>query len=166
MDEPTCPDFHLEEYRALRAEIAAGEAEIARIEGVVGIACAAIWLWIFGAKLPAWKILGFVPTLVVLFGWMRSSALYASILRIAGYLRKLESHYACSPLTGWERYMEQQRRARKRLRRIRKRYLRFCGMGNLTMGTSSAVYWSGLAISTLLLGLAYAFGHWLGLVPI
>jgi hypothetical protein len=160
MDEPTCPAFHLEEYRALRAEIAAGEAEIAQIERLVGVACAAIWVWIFGAtQHPELKALGFVPTLVVLFGWIRASALYASILRIAAYLRKLESRYACPPLTGWERHMEQQRKVAERLRRIRNRHRKLCGIGAFTMGTSSVVYWSGLAVSTLLLGLAYAFGN-------
>jgi hypothetical protein len=90
--------------------------------------------------------------MVAVFGWTRSAALYGAISRIADYLIEIEKSYACEPLAGWERY----------LANIRKT----SNTGEMTMGRSSQLFWRGLTIVTVLLGLTYTFGHWLGWVPL
>ena len=94
--------FHIEEYKGLRQEIAANDAEISRVETVCATAVGAIWLWLLREHPPDWEFILPIPVLVILFGMVRTSALFRGVKNIAAYLRRLDAKYADETVGGWE----------------------------------------------------------------
>jgi hypothetical protein len=136
--------FHIEEYRALRAEIAAATAEMARLERLCATGCALIWVWLFGVDTHQWTLLAFVPTLIVGFGCVRSWALYRSILCIAAYIERLESIFALQQLGGWENFIRSPEAPRA------------FGPDHKSLQRVSTMFWAGSLLITVTLGSAYA----------
>jgi hypothetical protein len=144
-DSKVCPQFHLEEYKTLRAEIASDDADIRRLERLCAAGCAAVWVWLFGGIDDAWPGLAFVPVLIVFFGWLRATILYRGMLRIAEYIRHIEAQYACTPLVGWETFLNARRNESQ--------------LTTLTMFRSSHLFWCSLAVSSVVLGALHILVH-------
>jgi hypothetical protein len=135
--------FHLEEYKSLRTEIAADDADIRRLERLCATGCAVVWVWLFGRPREIWSVVALVPTLIAIFGWARTSALYKGMLDIAEYVRQIEKQFAQPPLVGWETYLHPKRQGR--------------ASSELTMMRSSHAFWALLTGVTVVFALAYLF---------
>lgn len=129
----------------LRAELAADAAEMARLERLCTTGCALAWVWLFGVDTQQWWLLAFIPTLVALFGAVRSWALYRSILCIAAYTMKLEAAFAVSPMAGWEHFIRNDKSAPTGF-----------GRDHKSLRRVSNAFWIVLILITIGFGVFYA----------
>lgn len=95
-------DFHLEEWKSLREEIAANGKEMRDTERNIVIACFAIWIWIIKEKEYAYWPALLLPPVAALLGMWRCKALGNATWDIGMYLKKIETEYGFIPNLGWE----------------------------------------------------------------
>lgn len=126
-------NFHIEEFKALRAEIDSRIKEGQTWESLGLTATAAVYAWLATNSFCdfAW----WIPVLFPAFGLLRHSALMVRILQIAGYIRDVEAKLSDDPLTGWETHLLNQRVQHP----YRSRLISF----------SSFVFWTALLILTI-----------------
>jgi hypothetical protein len=105
--------YHLEEYKALRAEIAVAiRAQFdAYLYALVANGGIMAWLLTHKAELMAYglagqKLAALVPVAVTLLAWVWTLFLGWHLHVIAAYLRRLETRIAASAL-GWETFLAQ-----------------------------------------------------------
>jgi hypothetical protein len=103
----TLPQEHADQYKMLREEIAKLVEESRKVEIYAVTAVAALFAWFLThpttPRLPlaAW----FIPSTVVVLGFIRSTALFKRVGLIASYLRRIEDKYFTDlDLPGWERF--------------------------------------------------------------
>jgi len=101
-------DFIKEEYLTLRKEVEAAVTELALMERYCLIAVAGIYTWllpqVLKEGLPAWSL--WIPSVLVLFGALRSLTGGLHLQRLSGYIKKIELEYSKENeyATGWEHY--------------------------------------------------------------
>ena len=103
-------DFHLKEFERLRDEIMYFSSEMRGMEraAVIGPVIAYSWLAVQGKQVAdnaivviAW----WLPLLLVFALARRRHFAFINILRIAGYIRRLEETLALPGLGGWEHHI-------------------------------------------------------------
>jgi hypothetical protein len=101
-------DFHLEEYRALRAEVLDRIKACHDLEPIAAGAAAAVYAWVGSTQttLRPTSLILLLPILFAAFGGLRSWFLLCQITALGKYLTEIESRYIGEddPLIGWEKY--------------------------------------------------------------
>lgn len=95
-------EFHLEEWKSLREEIAVNMKELRDTERNVVLVCFGLWVWILQAHNCDYAPALILAPISVLLGRWRYHALGMSILNIGKYLRQIENEFGQTEL-GWER---------------------------------------------------------------
>jgi len=137
-----CETFHIEEFKALRAEIDARVKEGQTWESLAITATAAVYAWLATNSDKEFSEIGWwIPVLFPLFGMLRHGALLLRIVQIAEYIRSIEETLANEPLAGWERHLLDQRKRHP----VRSRLISF----------SSFAFWATLLILTIWIALEF-----------
>jgi|ERR1700693_2273123 len=102
---PTNRDFHLEEWKGLRAEILANSAEARSTERYAVLGSVAVWVWVVGVKQPTYWPALFLPPLLIALGFWRTEALDRTTLVIGKYLARIEDYLGSPVPGGWEHYL-------------------------------------------------------------
>jgi hypothetical protein len=137
-------DFLKEEQKQRRTEL---ETQIARIEGdqryglvITGL----IWSWLVTnrekVQPPVDRIAVAVPALIMMFFFLRWTAIEASIANIAEYTRKLEANAGLLSGLGWESFMTNKRATTRKKDKLT---------------TSTTQYWTLLIGTNVLLGVLF-----------
>lgn len=117
VDGPTTdPSFHVEEYKALRAEIVDRIQSVRAVEreSLLGVGAFYAWLvtqvnheapWVF-------VIVSILPIAVSFMAHFRRKAELQQIERLGRYLKDIESKYAMPKLAGWEHFLADPKRSR------------------------------------------------------
>ncbi len=110
-------EFHLEEWKSLREEIAANGKETLDTERNVVIATFAVWLWVLTQRDCAYWPALLLPPVTVALGMWRCQALGDAMWDIGQYLRKIEKTYGL-PALGWESHFRGERGENPRQHRV------------------------------------------------
>lgn len=109
---PVRQDFTLSEYAALQAKIDRAVTDLQRVETVVPLAIAAVYVWLWKDSVQAGaaaRWLHLLPPVMAMFGLHRQEVRYAYISKVETYLRRVEAatYGQCdlhNSVCGWERY--------------------------------------------------------------
>lgn len=98
-------EFHMEEYKSLREELMAAQAERRIIDRLGAAAIIAIYSWLLttgaGAARPFQAAAWALPALVSLIGLLLSIRITAGVRTAGTYLGLIEDRYADPELAGW-----------------------------------------------------------------
>ena len=109
-------EFYLEEYKALRAELASRVRDYAAMERYAVGACAAIYAWIAKDGEHVSKAVWWVPVLVSMLAGARAVGMLRRMEGYSAYMRKIEHLMGLSSeLPGWETYRNGQRELSSRM---------------------------------------------------
>jgi hypothetical protein len=103
-------EFHLEEWKSLRAAIAAMNHRLSNLEtgGIVAIGAYYAWFVQYMAKasldFSSSMVLVFIPIISTLIIVYRVFVIQKSIDHASEYIQRIESNFAVPPLEGWETY--------------------------------------------------------------
>ncbi len=100
-------DFHLEEYKALRAEVLALLETLRSLERNVIVAVGVSWAWLIdkGDKTPKWS--WFVPVLFAVLGMWRVRGILRFFGQFRAYLFKLEdAYFVVNSPEGWQHFTQ------------------------------------------------------------
>jgi hypothetical protein len=102
-------EFHIEEYRTLRAEISELLNESRAIERYVLLGSGAVWAWLVTKNNSNLPLLSWwIPLFFSFFGAFRSYALWRAISRAGEYIRILEEILLkTDKVKGWETWISQ-----------------------------------------------------------
>lgn len=152
--------FVVEEYKALRTEIIINIQANHMVERDVVIASLAVFSFVYAAKSAGLQVFdsgitlvaAFIPTLLASLGWYRTWATTQSILKIGGYLLKLEKSIPgiSENLLGWEEYMHTFRQE------VERRHDSFA------FELYQRMFWLSVIAVNLLVGMAICFVWWIG----
>jgi|SRR5262245_5577321 len=105
----TLPQEHADQYKMLLDEITKLVEESRKVEIYAVTAVVALFAWFLTHETepplprPAW----YIPSIVAVLGFIRSTALFKRVGLIATYLRRIEGKYFTDvDLPGWERFYE------------------------------------------------------------
>jgi hypothetical protein len=129
-------EFHLEEWKSLREEIAANGKETRDTERNIVIACFVIWVWVLKEKDCAYWPALVLPPIAALLGMWRCNALGNATWNIGEYLKKIETEYRFSPDLGWEHNFRGEVGESPQQHRL---------------GVTATVFWSILVIGSILM---------------
>ncbi len=135
--------YHLDEYRALRQEVAFHQRMVYGAFGWAVIASGVITTWLVAnaesiqaiGGFPA-RVVWFVPGMVCVFAWLGFYHFHTVLMLTGGYLKRLEEALAAEGL-GWEQYLAE---------------LRSGAIGNQTI-IRFAVGWAALILSNFVLAI-------------
>ena len=110
-------EFCRQEFSELRQEIVINTEEKRRLERFCLIGAAVVFSWVATEAPksgPDSKLYfaAFVPSVLVGFGWLKSTALESTIMKIGKYIYELEERLSPNG-EGWEHYYEKQRKTTK-----------------------------------------------------
>jgi hypothetical protein len=142
----SCPDFHIEEFKLLRAEIIADERELSRIQQSCATAAGAIFLWALSRATQGPLPVLFIPFLVSLFGWLRWKVQFESLYTLGGYVKRIEDEYAGPTLLGWEHFLDAKREELKEKKQM-------------TVRQSGVLFWRLLTGVTIIFALLFVPGY-------
>jgi hypothetical protein len=103
-------DFHVEQYKALRAEIQWMLKDYHALERNVAIVCGGVLAWLFAQKWnETWTIrnLGwFIPFLLACLGSVRAVGMFKAFNIYRQYFKKIEGAFKLQPLEGWDNFLD------------------------------------------------------------
>lgn len=104
--------FHLEEYRSLKAEVEYRVKATERIELVVVGGIAGLYAWLSKEGIAAPEI-WWLPVVLVIIGALRQIALLNRIMEVTSYVREIEKNFCQNEIGGWEHFLKNIRQSPK-----------------------------------------------------
>ena len=114
--------YHLEEYKAVRAEIMFYLREIEQLSRVALVAVAAIYVWILTSFEPEADLerlavaIWWLPSVVIAVSWKKTEDMIRRIRTLADYLVRVQARFADAELGGWETFARGEARITRRNR--------------------------------------------------
>ena len=116
--ESSIVDFRLKQYESTRKEIEGNIQETRTLERYAIIVSSLVWVWLLTHDFTTidiegtFKIVWWIPSLLVILCALRVFSLFLGILRAAKYLRQLENLFFCSEdIPGWETFVQNEKNA-------------------------------------------------------
>lgn len=135
--------FLVEEYKALRAEIAFHASHSRVVESSIALGAAAIFAW--AAKKATPELRGYIwwlPPVLALLGSIREYGNKVRSLQIADYIKKIEEYFLKEGTPeGWEQFLAEKRKCTR----------------NHALGISSYAFWTLMLLSTVSVALFMSF---------
>ena len=105
------PWFQKEEYATLRREVESCMSELATLEKLCVGGVAAIFAWVAkdsGSYQNFAKFAWFMPSIITIYGMLKSRAIGSHLNVLGGYLRKIEVSQLPpdAEVEGWEKYFQ------------------------------------------------------------
>lgn len=141
MDKST---YLLEEYKALRSEIAFHANHSRVVESSIALGSAAIYAWAASKATQDLKVfIWWVPVILSFLGAIREYGNEVRTRQIAEYMKKIESHFLVTGKPeGWEHFLDHKRDQK----------------GNQILDFSHYVYWLVMLTSTISLAIYKSLG--------
>ena len=101
--------FHLEEYRSLKLEVEYRVKSTERIEYLIIVATAAVYVWFTEQAIP--PLMWWLPVILPMLGLVRQYGLLLRIMQVTEYIRLVEEKFCIEQLKGWENNLRDLRRS-------------------------------------------------------